>query len=402
VRPSQTDWKDVPVKTAPLTLWLGIACALACADAPDTAPPDAAKPAETAARDAEASGGDAAAPSGLPADAIHVEPAVILDATGFEAPIAAATLFLPRGWQTQGGVEWGAHHLCTNGYALDWSARSPDGADAIAVLPQLRWESNNYGAPASAPGCPLAPYTNVRQVLEAIAQQRLPGARVSGYRPREDIRADLARLEAVAPMPLGESRTWVEAGELSLEYEQDGRAMRATLAAAAVFSLMRTNAGMGTMDALTGSTFPAYLASAPAGTFDARVFEALRRSIRTAPQWEARIANHNAAIGRVALEESRKRSAAIARSNDEIARIRSEAWATQQESADRRAREFGELMRGVETYDDADAPGGQTELSAHYDAAWRLNDGSYVLTNDPNFDPWRDLQVEGKKLDPTR
>ena len=386
------------------TLALGIVFVLGCGDAPQSAVPDEAGPAGAPAEGSGAPRADADAPSarGLPEGAIHVEPAVILDATGFEAPVAAATLFLPRGWQTEGGVQWGSQHLCTNGYAFEWSARSPDGTRAIAVLPQLRWESNNYGAPASAPGCALAPYTDVRQVLEAMARQRLPGARITGYRPREDIRAELARLETVTPMPLGEQRTWVEAGEISLEVDENGRAMRATLAAAAVFSLMRSNAGMGVMDALTGSTFPAYLASAPADAFDAGFFEALRRSIRTAPQWEARIANHNAAIGRVAIEESRKRSAAIARSNDEIARIRSEAWEAQQDSADRRAREFGELIRGVETYDDADAPGGQTELSAHYDNAWRLNDGSYVLTDDPSFDPWRDLQVEGKKLEPTR
>jgi hypothetical protein len=177
--------------------------------------------------------------------------------------------------------------------------------------------------------------------------------------------------------------------------------MRASIAVVALFSLMRSNAGMGVMDALTGSTFPAFAASAPAEQFDAGFFEALRRSILTSPQWEARIGSHNAAIGRVALEESRKRGAAISRSNEEIARIRSQAWDAQQESADRRAREFGELMRGVEN-DDANAPGGQAELSNLYDNAWRLGDGSYVLTNDASFEPFRDLGVEGRKLEATR
>ncbi|MBX3707948.1 MAG: hypothetical protein KF911_15050 [Pseudomonadales bacterium] len=89
----------------------------------------------------------------------------------------------------------------------------------------------------------------------------------------------------------------------------------------------------------------------------------------------------------------------IAETNDYIARLRQETWNAQQESADRRVREFGELMKGVETYRDASGPGGQTELSAHYSHAWRLNDGTYVLTNDAAFDPWRDLNLEGKKLE---
>ena len=153
------------------------------------------------------------------------------------------------------------------------------------------------------------------------------------------------------------------------------------------------------MDAMTAMANPGYAVTAPSVDFDLAFFEALRRTIKTNPQWEKRIADHNLAIGRVALEESRKRSAMIMRSNDEIARIRDEAWTGAQESSDRRAREFGELIRGVETYKDADAPGGTVELSHSYDSAWRMNDGSYVLSADPNFEPWRDLGVEGRKLE---
>lgn len=205
-------------------------------------------------------------------------------------------------------------------------------------------------------------------------------------------------------MPLGEARTWVEAGELLFGYSDRANDMRGTVAATAVFSLMRTNAGGGmpVMDAATGYTFPAYAATAPNGKLDLGFFEAIRRSVKINPQWEARINRHDAAIGRVALEESRKRSEMIARSNEEISRIREEAWNSYQESSDRRAREFGELIRGVQTYDDAKAPTGQVELSHVYDHAWRLDDGSYVLTNDSNFDPWRDLRVAGEQLQPTR
>ena len=64
--------------------------------------------------------------------------------------------------------------------------------------------------------------------------------------------------------------------------------------------------------------------------------------------------------------------------------------------ADRRAREFGELIRGVETYNDTNAPGGTVQLSSMYNNAWRLNDGSYVLTNDSSFQPYRDLGVDGQ------
>jgi hypothetical protein len=66
---------------------------------------------------------------------------MIVDATGFEAPMAATTLFLPAGWKTQGGVLWGQQFACTNGYNFDWKAQSSErqqGASDRAVLPVAR------------------------------------------------------------------------------------------------------------------------------------------------------------------------------------------------------------------------------------------------------------------------
>lgn len=335
----------------------------------------------------------------LPKGAVRLAPAVIVDETGFEQPMAAATLFLPHAWTTQGGVLWGQQYASTNGYVFHWSATSPDGRTSLAVLPQERWEWNNYGAPASTPGAPLVACNNVRQYLDGLVQRLQPGARVIGYRPREDLHRQFAHLESATPMPLGEIRTWVEAGEVSVAYSEGKQAMRGSVAAVAVFSLTRTDAGTGVMEALNGSTFPAYAASAPEKEFNAGLFEAIRRSIKLDPNWEARINRHNNAIAQVAIRESRKRSEAITRSNAEIAKIRDEAWKSYQESSDRRFREFGEVLRGVETYTDADAPTGEVELSNLYGNAWRLGDGTYVLTDDVNFEPYRDLGLEGKRLE---
>jgi hypothetical protein len=311
---------------------------------------------------------------------------------------------LPSGWRTEGGVFWGRQFLCTNGYNFSWMATSPDGRSSISLLPQERWETNNYGAGPSTPGCQSAPYTNVRQYLESVVQRWRPGARPLDFRQRDDLMRQFAQLNSVTPMPMGEARTWVEAGEILISYTDRGGDMRGSVAAIAVFSLSRTSPGGGLpqMDSLTAYTFPAYAVTAPNGQLNLGFFDAIRRSMQPNPQWSARIANHNGAIAEVALEENRKRAALIMQSNAEISRIREEAWTASQESADRRAREFGELIRGVETYNDANAPGGTVQLSGLHNNAWRLNDGSYVLTNDTSFEPYRDLGVEGQPLQQTR
>jgi hypothetical protein len=38
------------------------------------------------------------------------------------------------------------------------------------------------------------------------------------------------------------------------------------------------------------------------------------------------------------------------------------------------------------------------QLSSHYEHAWQLKDGTYLLTDDVNFDPSRDLGVQGQRL----
>jgi hypothetical protein len=344
-----------------------------------------------------------AASADPPRAVLRFEKAVIVDATGFEAPMAATTLFLPAGWKTQGGVQWGNQYACTNGYNFDWKAQSPDGTETITVLPQTKWETNNYGGGASTPGCQPAPFTTSRQYLEAVVQRWHPGARALDFRQRDDLMQQAASYNKNTPMPLGFSKSWVDAGELLFAFNEGGRDMRGSATATVVFSLMRTQTqGMPQMDALTGFAFAGYGVTAPNGKLNLNFFEAIRKTMQANPQWSQRIGNHNNAIARVALEEGRKRAAIIANSNAEIAKIREDAWNTQQQSADRRAREFGELIRGVETYNDTNAPGGTVQLSSMYNNAWRLNDGSYVLTNDASFQPYRDLGVEGQQLEITK
>lgn len=334
-----------------------------------------------------------------PPRVIRFDRAVIVDASGFEQPLAASTLFIPHGWVTQGGIFWGRELMCTNGYIINWLATSPDGLTTISILPQEKWETNNYGAEPSTPGCASATYTTTKDYLQSVIQRWRIGSRILDYRRRPDLEQQLAKFNVSTPMPLGESRTWVEAGEMLFAYTDQGRDMRGSVAASVVFSQMQSDAGMGVMSALTAMAFPAYGVTAPNGQLNLRFFEAIRRTIQTHPQWEQRIAGHNTGISQVTLEESRKRADMIARSNVDISRIREDAWNSYQDSSDRRAREFGELMRGVETYSDQDAPSGTIELSHNYENAWRLNDGSYVLTNDINFEPWRDLGREGHKLE---
>lgn len=80
--------------------------------------------------------------------------------------------------------------------------------------------------------------------------------------------------------------------------------------------------------------------------------------------------------------------------------MQQESWENYNASMDRNSREFAEYIRGTETYD---SPGGGTvQLDNSYEHAWELDDGSYVLTNDPSFNPGANLGLSGSKLQKTQ
>ena len=93
-----------------------------------------------------------------------------------------------------------------------------------------------------------------------------------------------------------------------------------------------------------------------------------------------------------------KRAEITRQTYEDIREMSKQAWDRQQESADRRAREFSEYIRDVETYDDPQSDLGQVELHSGYKHAWRLDDGTYVLTNDHMFNPAKATGQFGEEL----
>jgi hypothetical protein len=332
---------------------------------------------------------------------IRFQPAAIIDFHGLEQPMAAATLFIPHGWQTKGGVVWGQEYMCTNGYATLWSAEAPDGKSGLALLPHTKWENHNHGLGPSSIGCSLAPYTSTRAYLEALAARLKPGARILAYRDRPDFMGEAPPALPQDPYGNMQMRRWVEAGEVLFAYAERGVDMRGTLAVHVIFTTVIANygAGMPTMRSLDAQTGPVLATFAPNGQLDFRLFEAIRRTMTPNPPYVQRITQHNLEIARGARREIAKRQQMWQETNDYINKLTRETWAHQQESADKRARWFGEMIKGVNTYNDPNAPGGRSEHSTRYDHVWRLKDGSYILTDDPNYNPTVDLRVDADKLD---
>ena len=340
----------------------------------------------------------------LPANAFRLQRTAIMDQSGGAQPVPASFGLIPAGWNAQGGVQWGQQWACTNGYNFAWAATSPDGTEAIAVLPMARWEANNYGAPATGNNCPTAQYSNAREFMEAALKLSPNPSRPLDYRPRPDLLRAFDGALGTFPSAIGQVRVWADAGDLLFSYQDKGRDMRGVMTYAVVFALFSNpNAVQGqTLQVLSGFAYPGFASSAQNGRLNLARAEVVRQSFVPNPAWVAAIMAHNNAIAQSAQVEMQKQGRILAEANDYISALRTQVQNNRNASQDRIARARGETIRDVTRYTDGAAPGGAVELNSFYDNAWRLKDGTYVLTDNKSFDLWRDLGLEGQKLEPAR
>lgn len=334
---------------------------------------------------------------------LRVQRAEIMDRRGFERPMVAYTLFVPAGWRGQGEVEYPQDN-CGVGQRLNWSATAPDGVGAIQVIPEEKWTAGNF--PQNPDNCLHAPVNNTRQYLEWWVQRNRPGARVLDYRPRPDLAQAYNKISQQG----NGMRSWGDGGEILIAYQLRGRSVRESISSANFFIHTRMpeiNPGQ-SIEMLQGMSAPGFAMRMPEGALDFKAAEALRQSIRSGPEWQARMNQAMAERNRIAMEHNRRmgeinrqgaadRSAIIANTAREVNEIQMGTWQSRNESMDRTQRESIESIRNVETYNDPHY-GGTVQLSNQYQHAWQLRDGSYVLTDDPNFDPARALSLQGTKL----
>ncbi len=337
----------------------------------------------------------------MPQGTVHAKRVQIIDRQGFEKPIVASTVIVPVTWREQGGVFWNAQALCGSGYNFDFRVDAPDGRTGVHFFPMEYWQWNNTGSPVAS-GCPTAQINSIQQYLQSLVQRTRPGAQIKDFRPRPNIAKELENLNQVTPMPMGEIRAWVEAGEVLIAYQQNGIDMRETISAAAVFTLNRMQApGMPMTEYFNGATLPGFAMRAPNGQLDFKLAEMIRKSAKANPAWTARITQHNAKITNMKVTAARDQSRMTAQYGEEIRQMHADSWRLQSESFDRNSRETSEWIRGVETYNDP-YYGGTVQLDNTYEHAYQLNDGSYVLTDDPDFNPYRVFGQDAQRLEVTR
>lgn len=353
----------------------------------------------------------------LPPGAYQAQVAVIPDGRS-GAP--AARVLVPAGWTSEGAMQWNnGPPGCGDPALFAWSATSPDGQSSFQLFPNALW---SFSSTTQSP-CTYGEFMDLQSYFTATVQQTVPGASNFQYRPRPDLlepqREDIAvKQQMVNSSGLG-IRFWPDAGELTFTYAENGVKMKGVVGGTGRFYLNELSNPLGgpPLRGLNAQTNSTYAASFPADKFDMKLVESMRKSVKLDNKWAADYMDLLLRMSNVQTQGVKDRAAIIiasgqamtqatiarnnAAANAAVAKTYADAPITAGGSDDRSQRERIESIRGVETYDDP-VYGGTVQLDNTYDHAWRVNNNdSYIMTNDPNFNPGL-YNIDAQQLKVTR
>lgn len=340
----------------------------------------------------------------------------IKDENGFNGPVEAYSILLPKGWRTEGGVKWVVNVTCpAEAVQNRLTAVSPNGAYRLDVFPQRSWQwyddpmllqNAQRAAQFGNPGCQLArPYDAGQYLEQVFVPTELRGAQLMSHRPNEQL-ASVMRQQAQ------QNNSAYRAAGVNLESRPSAHIGRLRWADGRVGIVLcaveQTVASMPNL--LNGGTYASYqcratvktVMSAPAGQEEEaeRILSTIVGSTRINPEWQAAVQRVYSNIAAVEQRETAKRAAIWRQTQNEISDIQRRTWEDSQASRDRIMDGWSQALRGVETW--KEPGGGSIELSAGYNEAWSRADGTYILSNDPLFDPSVAFQEDWKRMEKGR
>lgn len=348
-------------------------------------------------------------------DYIVLERMRVIDPSGFAQPMEAYSILVPKGWKKEGGITWQVGSSCmAESIRNRVTVSSPDGKYALDLYPQQQWDwwddqmmLQTQMQQAQNPvfrRCTIAQPMDAGQFMQGPMAQEM-GAQVTSVEPSEELNKALRQQAQAANQQFQQAGVSIEsrpsAAIGTLRY-QDGSAGVALCSIAMQVSWMPNYMTGGQSASYSCQATQKIAIKCPAGKeAEARkLLSTVMSSLRINPQWQAGVQQMVSNVAAVEQRETMKRAAIQRDAANYSADLQQRTWEEGQASRDRIAESWGQTLRGVETW--RDASGSSVELSSGYNEAWSRPDGSYILSNNPLFDPNVAFQEDWKKLEKGR
>ena len=323
------------------------------------------------------------------------------DAQGFNQPLEVSSFVLPASWQVNSSVQWNPLNKCfPEMVQASLQAKSPDGDYELHLFPatQFDWSTDpiqldamkrgfyphacNIAQPLDAAGYisnGLAPFLNaqvksaniitqLQQQMDASAQQMTMQARQGGNNAYTH-------------------RGSAAEGVLQFSDGKEGLAFCTLMQT--IVTMPGTQGGMASNIQCYVSMRVVLKYAAGNNEMARKIMSTFFSSTRINPQWANGVQSFFAAVTSNAQNQLWKQIQISHQAQEEIGNNIIRSWEAKNTgntlSPSGGTDGFGQYLRGVENY--TDESGNTIELTEGYTNAWSKGDGSYLLSNNPAFEP---------------
>lgn len=331
----------------------------------------------------------------------------VVDNQGFNQPVEVSSFLLPANWQVNSDVQWNVANKCLPDILqASLQASSPDKAFEITMFPatQFDWSDDPVFLDAMQRGYNLHS-CHISEPLDAAGfiNQSLASsvkAQVKSVKPMDEVQQkmdegamQMTNTARQAGNNAYSHRGFASEGLLQFDDGKEGIALCTLMQT--ITTIPGTQGGM-------SNTYQCYVSMRIVMKY-ATGNEAMARKILSTflssakmnPQWSNSVQAIFADIGRKAQIEIGNRIEIARQAQEEIGKNITRNWerinsnsansSSSSSTNGMNTEGFSQYLRGVDSW--ADESGNKVELSSGYTNAWSKGDGSYLLSNNPAFDP---------------
>jgi hypothetical protein len=323
-----------------------------------------------------------------------------VDQQAFNQTVEASSFLLPANWQVNTGVQWNATNKCIAEIVQAYvKAESPDKEYELFLLPvtQFDWSDDPVYLDAMQRGFNMHSCTIARPLDAAgyIAQGLAPymQAQVKSAAIIPDLQqamdqaaAQMTNLARQAGNNAYSHQGSAAEGLLRFNDGKEGIALCTVMQT--IVTLPGTQGGM-------ASTWQSYVSMRmvmkykPGNEAMARkILSTFLGSVRINPQWGTGVQGILAAIGRNAQIQIGVQIEIAHQAQQEISNNIVRNWESRNATSSDPSNNtgaFSQYLRGVDSW--TDDGGNKVELTSGYTNAWSKGDGSYLMSNNPAFNP---------------
>lgn len=327
----------------------------------------------------------------------------VVDNQGFNHSVEVSSFLLPSNWQVNSSIKWDATRKCLPEILeANLRATSPDNDYEILMFPatQFDWSDDPIYLDAMQRGfnmhsCNIAqPLDATGFITQSIAQQMNAQVKSASIIPEiqklmDEGANNMTQMARQAGNNAYSHRGSAAEGILQFADGKDGIAL-CTVMQTITTTPNAQGYGM-------ANTYQSYVSMRIVMKYKSgneqmarKIFGTFLSSSRVNPQWSSAVQAIFANIGRNAqiqlgqqIEIARQAQEEI--SNNIIRNWESSHSKTSENSGGVSPDQFGQYIRGVDSW--ADESGNKIELTSGYSNAWSKGDGTYILTDNPAFDP---------------